>query len=83
MSYPMARALSPGPGWTKRSVPVWEHNSGVRIHLGGVIRDSDGEVIRDADDLPLEDRLYRYIRIAGGSRRRGMMIWAKSMFGVK
>jgi hypothetical protein len=67
----------PGIGWTNVWGPVWDHASGARLHLGGFLRLPSGEHI-SANRWPELLSLNRYIRIAGGSRKRGLMLWALS-----
>jgi hypothetical protein len=70
------RIAKPGPGWKHLGCAVWEHASGVRIHVAGLVGlPSTGHFVY-ADRWPESQDAYRCIRIAGGSRKRGLMIWA-------
>jgi len=61
----------PGNGWKHISGPVYEHESGVRIHTMGLIKFG---VNSHADSSTPEIR--RYIRINGGNTKRGLMAYA-------
>jgi hypothetical protein len=65
----------PGPGWRHLAGSVYEHKSGVRIHLLGTVR-LPGGIYRAADAYP---DYRRTIRINGGNRKRGLMAWARRM----
>jgi hypothetical protein len=67
--------LRPGPGWRQLKGPVWEHKTGIRIHVSGLIlRDANGEA-RDMERA-YASLLYRLIKINGGNRKRGLMAFA-------
>lgn len=66
--------LRPGPGWRNVAGPVWDHVSGIRLHVGGLARLPDGTFI-SARMWPESQAADRAIRIAG-SRRRGLMVWS-------
>lgn len=55
--------------------PVFDHPSGLRIHLAGLARLPDGEYVNGMV-WPETVELDRHIRIHGGNRRRGTMAWA-------
>lgn len=66
----------PGPGWKNISGSVWDHvPSGLRLHLMGMCRLPCGEVVRGRE-WPESRNLDRCIAIAGGSVKRGCMVWA-------
>lgn len=65
----------PGPGWKWISGPVWEHASGMRLHLHGLVQLPNGEYL-SANTLAEWQDVGRAVRIAGGNRRRGLMLWA-------
>lgn len=72
----MTTILRPGPGWTKLSPAVYDHApTGIRIHLHGIYRNPQS-VIVDGDRWPESQRFNRFVRIAGGNRKRGTMLWA-------
>jgi len=67
--------VTPGPGWTKLSVSVWEHAAtGIRIHTGGLIVGPDIDV--STNSWPYSHDWWQHTRIAGGSRKRGLMTLA-------
>lgn len=65
------------PGWTHVHGAVWDHESGVRLHLLGMIRSADGS-FTSANEWPNCRQVNRCVRIAGGNRKRGLMLWAES-----
>jgi len=67
----------PGRGWVRcwHISPVWDHNSGIRVHLHGVLRRVGGEIVW-ANMAPHAAAWRRCIRVCGGSVRRGTMVWA-------
>ena len=69
----MKQRYKPGPGWKALSPAVYENRAGTRIHLLGLCRLADGTYI-NGYDAQLE--IGRYLRIAGGNRKRAMMAWA-------
>ena len=77
----MKTAYGPGSGWQQvspKTPPVWDHESGVRIHYGcPLIRWADGTA--PAVRWPDCQEIDRYIRINGGNRKRGVMAYARAM----
>lgn len=65
----------PGPGWTYMESAVYDHVSGIRIHISGVVQLLDGTIL-DGTQWPETKSLDHCIRVCGGSRRRGVMVWA-------
>jgi hypothetical protein len=66
----------PGNGWKAYTEsPVWEHTSGIRVHTAGLLRLPDGTII-NGEHWPECKTLWRAIREQGGTRRRGLMVWA-------
>ena len=61
-------------GWKKSGPCVWDHESGVRIHTGGIIK--TGSLVVYANNWPCSKRWDEWTRIVGGSRRRGLMAMA-------
>lgn len=57
------------------SASVWEHTSGARIHLGGLVRMPNGDHYH-LNNWSQGTEIREMIRINGGSRKRGMMAWA-------
>lgn len=69
----------PGPGWTHWLLsPVHEHISGIRVHMMGTISLPlpTGERIIYGENWPHSQSAERWIKIAGGNRKRGLMMWA-------
>ena len=62
------------PGWKQINAAVWQHVSGTRLHVAGLclIRG----VAHWANMWPESAAADRCIRIAGGNRKRGLMLWA-------
>lgn len=69
--------MRPGPGWQYVGCGVWLHTSGLRIHVGGVCQLPSGDVVYGGG-FPESVAMYRYIRINGGNRKRGIMAWGLS-----
>jgi hypothetical protein len=74
--------MRPGPGWTNCGGPpsdphgpVWDHTSGIRLHVCGMVRLAGGLIVQ-GERWPESKELYRFIRINGGNRKRGAMAWA-------
>ncbi len=65
----------PGPGWKHLGCAVYEHSSGMRIHTHGLCRFRGGPFI-DGTMWPEWQKLNMAIRVNGGNRRRGVMVWA-------
>ena len=73
----------PGPGWSHYvTSPVHCHTSGIRVHMMGTISLPlpKGERIIDAQNWPHSQSVERFVRIAGGNRKRGLMLWALSEY---
>lgn len=67
------KKYKPGPGWFRYAgSPVWEHKSGVRVHVSGIFL-IPGTWTKD---IPYSE-LSRYRRICAGNNKRGIMAWAK------
>ena len=73
----------PGPGWRQNTntKAVWDHDSGLRLHMLGMVRLPNGE-IRQANQWPTSQLADGCIRVAGGNRKRGLMIWALVMLRI-
>ena len=67
--------LRPGAGWKHLAGSVWEHSSGTRIHLIGLVRLPDMSFF-SLNKYPECMDGYKMIRINGGNRKRGLMSWA-------
>ena len=75
-----------GPGWIRCDAPtgsppspVWKHDSGVRIHVGGMILFPDGRTLW-RNRWPESKRIDWAIRVHGGNVRRGLMAVAMEGF---
>lgn len=73
----------PGRGWQQNTVTksIWDHESGMRVHMLGMLRLPNGE-IRRANQWPAIQLADMCIRVAGGNRKRGLMIWALVMLKI-
>lgn len=70
----------PGLGWIKTMHgSVFDHASGIRIHTGGCLcRFPNGDIVvgvRHPESINLDQN----IRVAGGNRKRGVMVWALAL----
>ena len=74
----------PGRGWTqdKITTSMWDHDSGISLHLGGYVRLLDGRIVSvNTWREHLEFSLA--LRMAGGNRKRGLMLWALMVADAK
>lgn len=73
-------SYKPGSGWVNISLggPVWEHRSGVRIHVLGMAG-FPGDPIINGRNWPRSQEVDRFVAINGGNRKRGVMAWALSL----
>ena len=67
------------PGWKKLSAVVYERN-GRRVHVSGICRMPNGEIIKA--EYPESVEFDRCVRICG-SRRRGALLWGQSAEAMK
>lgn len=65
----------PGPGWKHVAGAVWDHISGIRLHMMGLVRLPGGQYV-SANTVAEQQGVCKALRIAGGNPRRGLMIWA-------
>lgn len=65
----------PGLGWKALRSGVYEHSSGVRVHMIGLARYPAGNS-KSGNCWPESARLGRAIDEQGGNRKRGLMVWA-------
>ncbi len=67
-------ANRPGIGWKHLAGSVWEHSTGLRIHLLGLARLPDGRSVswKSNDE-------YDAKRQQGYNTKRALMVWALSM----
>jgi len=70
------RPYRPGSGWIHVAGSVWDHVSGIRLHLLGMVRLRNGAYVW-ANAWPESHDVGRLVRINGGNRKRGLMAWAK------
>lgn len=63
--------------WTHAGGAVYDSDSGTRVHVMGMCRLVDGQLINGML-WPERRNLDCYIRIQGGNRKRGAMAWAQS-----
>lgn len=70
--------MRPGNGWNHLSGPVYEHVSGTRIHILGMVKLPNGEW-KSANKYPENIDAHRLIRINGENRKRGIMAWANQL----
>ena len=63
----------------KRFGPVFEHESGMRVHTLGFLVFPSKQVLM-GNQMPEYDRLNKAIKIQGGNRKRGLMLWAESVW---
>ena len=75
MSAPFHRfPRRPGNGWKNMDGSVWEHVSGVRIHVLGCARLPNGKIVKwERDDE------YNAIRQQGWNTKRALMVWALTL----
>ena len=67
----------PGRGWKNVGCSVWEHDSGLKVHMMGFAAIPGGPII-SGRSWPECKELDRWIQIAGGNQKRGAMLWALS-----
>jgi hypothetical protein len=72
----------PGPGWRFVGSACWKHDSGVGVHLLGMAFMPDGTV-RHESTWPSSQIASGYIRLAGGNRKRGLMMWALALYRIQ
>lgn len=67
-------AKRPGVGWKHVAGSVWEHTTGLRIHLLGITRLPDGHC------MPwCFDDQYAALRQQGYNVKRALMVWSLSL----
>ena len=76
-----APIVRPGCGWKHVAGSVWDHKpTGLRLHVGGALVQFPGTGFCYGMLWPEGRSVDRCIEIAGGNRRRGLMIWARRVF---
>lgn len=68
----------PGKGWKHAGGPCWDHVCGIRLHLSGLVRTQDGSIV-SASRWPEPIYAGVFMRVCGGNRKRGLMVWALSV----
>ena len=64
----------PGAGWKQISGPVWEHTSGLRVHVLGMA------MLPDGSRMTWEWRdEYAALRQQAYNTKRALMVWALSL----
>ena len=69
--------MRPGPGWRCLSSAVYEHESGARIHTGGLVRLPSGDHFH-LFNFSESEGMWEAIKINGMNLKRGLMAWAAS-----
>ena len=75
----MARErIAPGPGWVRRAdtSSVWDHSSGLRLHMMGMVQLTNGLIVW-GHVWPESIAVQSCIDMVGGSRRRGLLLWGR------
>lgn len=81
MSESQSVAMRPGAGWNHLSGPVWEHNSGARIHCGGLVRLPNGNHYH-LNHCAQTEGIRKAIAMNGLNVKRGLMAWAACQVGA-
>lgn len=72
--------LKPGAGWKQLRGPVWEHKSGVRIHVSGLILKTEFHgILGPIDEFSYHSFLRKLILVNGGNKKRGLMAFARNV----
>jgi hypothetical protein len=74
------RHFRPGRGWKHVAGSVYDHASGVRLHLSGMVRLPNGDHV-SANEWPESSSADHYVLLNGGNRKRGLMAWARAKVG--
>jgi len=67
-----------GSGWKHIGSSVYDHPTGLRVHVLGLCRLTNGSIMNGME-WPESGRLNRFVRINGSNRKRGAMAWALSI----
>jgi hypothetical protein len=62
--------------WRSLGCGVYQSSDSTRVHVGGLIRQSNGIII---NLLSLSENPFRYIEIMGGNRKRGIMLMSETI----
>ena len=72
--------MRPGDSWFHVGGAYYDHgNSGLRIHVAGLCRLPLSREIVNGRQWPESMALREAIRICGGNRKRGVMVWALNL----
>ena len=74
--------LRPGKGWKQLKGPVWEHDSGVRIHVSGRLVRLNGCKVSGPVDESEYSLLRKLTLVNGGNKKRGLMAFALNVKGI-
>jgi hypothetical protein len=73
----MINRMKPGPGWSHAGGAVYDHVSGLRVHVSGLCR-LPGGISVNGSQWPEVREMERFIAINGHNQRRGAMAWGLS-----
>lgn len=65
--------------WNHLGGSVFEHESGMRIHLLGTVRLADGKTHLSCDTLSQSKPFHHALKLQGYNRRRAIMSWATTI----
>lgn len=74
-----AMVMRPGPGWKQLKGPVWEHSSGVRIHVAGYVLLGENVFLSLYEFGGASTIGQKLVKANGGNRKRGLMAWALTL----
>lgn len=60
--------------WSSLGSGVYESSDKTRIHIDGLIRQSNGKIV---NLLSISQSPFKYIEIMGGNRKRGIMLMSE------
>jgi len=81
----MRQRYKPGKGWKYLASGVWEHVSGLRISVSGRICRLPDKTIFPGRGSWWWDSYFeqsKFIRVAGGNKKRGLMAWARNLLSA-
>jgi len=70
---------SPGSGWKHLACQVWEHETGVRIHVTGRLVMFKNRNIRNLYQIPGAHDLWLLLFRCGRNQKRAMMAFAQNV----
>tara|TARA_R110000744_G_scaffold246942_1_gene363432 strand:- start:7374 stop:7601 length:228 start_codon:yes stop_codon:yes gene_type:complete len=68
--------MKPKGQWKSLGSGVYESSDKTRIHIGGLIRKSNGVMI---NLLSISKNPFKFIEIMGGNRKRGIMLMSEHL----